>query len=57
MKIFEYTELTAIATAPITRWELNDLGKQGWELCAIDERTFIFKRLKQIDYKATSEDE
>jgi len=49
MKQFEYkvTE-SRIATANVDRdnaeFFLNNLGKEGWELCAADNGQFVFKR-------------
>jgi hypothetical protein len=43
MKLFEYREVKPV-NEYITQDELNDLGKQGWELVLCDVGTYIFKR-------------
>ena len=41
MKLFEYKEISGLY---IAENELNDLGKDGWELVLIDTGSYIFKR-------------
>lgn len=41
MKLFEYKELSGFY---IAENELNDLGKDGWELVLVDAGSYIFKR-------------
>jgi len=49
MKQFEYkVTVSRIATTKVDRdnaeFFLDNLGKEGWELCAADNGQFVFKR-------------
>lgn len=32
----------------LTEWDLNNLGLDEWELCAIDSEEYIFKRQRKM---------
>lgn len=42
---FEYKEIKTPFGNPITEEDLNELGKEGWELIIVEHGTFIFKRM------------
>jgi hypothetical protein len=43
---WEYFTVSAVGTNPLSgiNWQLDEIGRRGWELCGVAGFTLIFKR-------------